>query len=92
MGQSHNKEKKLAQYTNRDKEVLDFVVLRLLNYRRINYDYLLEVIGGKFSCDDADILLDNALIKTKIAEVKREHLLVIDEPTLIELGAEVKTA
>ena len=80
----------MATYTNKDKEVLDFVVLRLLNYRRINYDYLLEVIGGKFSFSDADVLLEEALIKTNIAEVKREHLLVIDEPTLIELGAQVK--
>lgn len=81
----------MAKYTNKDKEVLDFVVLRLLNYRRINYDYLLEVIGGKFSFSNANSLLDEALIKTKIAEIKREHLSVIDEPTLIELGAEVKT-
>ncbi len=80
----------MVAYTNRDKEVLDFVVLRLLNYRRINYDYLLEVIGGKFSVSNAGSLLEQALIHTKIAEIKSEHLLVLDEQTLLELKAEVK--
>jgi hypothetical protein len=72
-------------YSNSDKEVLDFVVLRLLNYRRINYDYLLEVIDGKFSVSNAGHLLATALIDTKIAEIKSEHLLVLNEETLLEL-------
>ena len=76
-------------YSNDDSKVLDFVALRLLNYSRINYEYLLEAIEGKFPTSNADILLKEALLDTSIAEISREHITLKDRGNLVKLQSEL---
>lgn len=77
-------------YTHNDIKVLDFVALRLLNYSRINYEYLLEVIEGKFpAATNADTLLKEALLETNIAEISREHLALKDRETLVKFHSKL---
>lgn len=74
-----------SQQTNSEKQVIDFVAIRLLNFNRINYTILLEVLENKFDNLNASVLLENTLIKTKIAEVSREHLSLLDKENLIKM-------
>ncbi len=76
-------------YSNDDSKVLDFVALRLLNYSRINYEFLLEAIEGKFPATNADILLKEALLDTSIAEISREHITLKDRETLVKFHAQL---
>ena len=77
-------------YSYNDVKVLDFVALRLLNYSRINYEYLMEVIEGKFPAStNADVLVKEALLETNMAEMSRDHLTLKDRETLMIFQAKL---
>lgn len=69
---------------NTNNEVLHFVAKRLLNYKRINYDILLETIKIRFPKADADELLTKALIETNAAMLENEHITLSDPEALLK--------
>ena len=76
-------------YSNNDLKVLDFIALRLLNYSRINYSYLLEAIEGKFSVSNADILVQEAFLASNMAEISRDHISLVNRDTLEKFHTEL---
>ena len=64
---------------NIEMEVINFVAARLENFRRIHYGYLMEVINNKFPTYDVKSLLQENLIKTKRAKLKRGYLLIQED-------------
>ncbi len=65
-------------HTNRntEKEVISFVIVRLKNFRRINYEFLIEVLQTRFQLHNPDNLVRNTIIKTNRAELKGGYLLM----------------
>jgi hypothetical protein len=74
-----------SNYSKKNVEILNFVVTRLLNYKRINYDILLETIKIKFSKTDAGELLNKVLIETNAAHIQNEHLTLSSQEELLKL-------
>ena len=79
-----------TSYSNTDLKVLNYVTLRLLNFKRIQYDFLLEVIEDKFKVTDATPLLEKALLSPKIARLRSDQLSVSNEKNLLELRTELE--
>lgn len=71
---------------NKDNtEILNFVVARLLNYKRINYDILVETLKLRFSSADVNGLLNKALIETNAAMIQNEHIMLSNKEKLLSL-------
>ncbi|MEO8762008.1 MAG: hypothetical protein ABI448_14015 [Bacteroidia bacterium] len=64
---------------NIELEVINFVITRLQEFRRIHYGCLVEVLKNKFPEDDINFLLRDNLIKTNKALLKKGYLVKPDE-------------
>lgn len=59
-----------------EHEIINFVMARLQNFKRIHFESLTEVINSRFSMTDINSLLHKCLIKTNKAELKRGYLII----------------
>jgi hypothetical protein len=61
-----------------ENDIINFAMIRLNNFKRINFGWLTEVINDKFSVAGINALLWNQLIKIKKAELKKGYLIILN--------------
>ena len=65
-------------------EILNFVISRIIFFKRIHYEMLLEVLNENFPDQNVEDLL-STLLKEGIVKIANEHLVVAKEAELTAL-------
>ena len=76
--------KNTTDTTQGNTEALNFVALRLLHFKRINYEILLEVLEQNFPEQNIENFLD-ILIQEKILKLDNEQLVIVKKEGLVAL-------